>query len=188
MFGVKFEKDDPTIEAGVKGELGDVKPRGKFPVDESNDPCSPTVKIVVKDEVSLPELSEESCPIVSGSMGLLEADNVRGFEERSEVSDDPLEAGMLLALIGVEGEGPGVVVDNPRMWNRGVERAGRTVDRLRTHLLRVSTRSSSSWRLGKESKTSSAGPPGPPPGAWKVEFRITSLESTKVTDLSEAGM
>ena len=82
-------------------------------------------------------------------MGLLEADNVRGFEEGSEVSDNPLEAGMLLALVGVEGEGPGVMEDDPEVRDGGVEGAGGTVNRFRTHLLRVSTRSKPSWRLIK---------------------------------------
>jgi hypothetical protein len=50
-------------------------------------------------------------------MGLLEADNICGLEEGGEVSDNTLEAGLLLALVGVEGEGPGIVEDYPWVRN-----------------------------------------------------------------------
>ncbi len=160
VFGVEIEKNDPTVEAGVEGELGDVKARREPPVDKSNNPSPPSVEIVVKDEVGLPEFGEESRIIVSGGMGLLEADDVRRFAEGGEVPGDPLEAGMLLALVGVEGEGPDVVEDDPGVGDRGVEGAGGTVYRLRTHLLWVSTRSKSSWRLAKGNQQILGGAPG----------------------------
>ncbi len=102
--------------------------------------------------------------------------------------DDPLVASVLLKFVSVDGEGAGVVEDDPGVGDGGVEGAGGSGNSVKTHLLRVLTRSKPSWlSLNIEVSSPVLAPvSAPPEGLVASEASSSDTTSTKVTFLPAA--